>query len=164
MLSPGTQRTDRTLKVPLYREYGVSHLWLVDPLAQAVEVLRVHVEVICWWGPSSATHRHAWNRSTPSNSTWRRCGSVEPSHRLDTRRRSGRQPNEDAGADCRATRTSPSAFAGRCDAADGAAVGEHLQKRLLFLGECPELLALLPEALGFGVLFGVEHGPAGQRG
>lgn len=44
VLSPGTQRTDRTLKVPLYREYGVSHLWLVDPLAQAVEMLRLHAE------------------------------------------------------------------------------------------------------------------------
>lgn len=44
VLSPSTQRTDRTLKVPLYREHGVSHLWLVDPLAQAVEVFRLHAE------------------------------------------------------------------------------------------------------------------------
>ena len=44
VLSPSTQRTDRTLKVRLYREQGVSHLWLVDPLAQAVEVLRLHAE------------------------------------------------------------------------------------------------------------------------
>lgn len=44
VLSPGTQLRDRTLKVPLYRQYGVSHVWLVDPLAQALEVLRLHAE------------------------------------------------------------------------------------------------------------------------
>jgi Uma2 family endonuclease len=44
VLSPATQRTDRTLKVPLYRTQGVSHVWLVDPLAQTVEVYRLHAE------------------------------------------------------------------------------------------------------------------------
>lgn len=44
VLSPGTQRNDRTLKVPLYRQYGVSHVWLVDPLAQTLEVYRLHAE------------------------------------------------------------------------------------------------------------------------
>jgi Uma2 family endonuclease len=44
VLSPATQRTDRTLKVPLYRAQGVSHVWLVDPVAQTVEVYRLHAE------------------------------------------------------------------------------------------------------------------------
>lgn len=44
VLSPATQRKDRTLKVPLYRRQGVSHVWLVDPTAQTVEVYRLHAE------------------------------------------------------------------------------------------------------------------------
>lgn len=44
VLSPATQRKDRTLKVPLYREQGVSHVWLVEPTAQTVEVYRLHAE------------------------------------------------------------------------------------------------------------------------
>lgn len=44
VLSPSTQRADRTLKVPLYREHGVSHVWLVEPLAQTLEVLRLHAD------------------------------------------------------------------------------------------------------------------------
>jgi Uma2 family endonuclease len=44
VLSPATQRTDRTLKVPLYRAQRVAHVWLVDPTAQTVEVYRLHVE------------------------------------------------------------------------------------------------------------------------
>lgn len=44
VLSPATQRKDRTLKVPLYREQGVSHVWLVDPVAQTVEVYRLLAE------------------------------------------------------------------------------------------------------------------------
>lgn len=31
-------------QVPLYRERGVSHVWLVEPLAQTLEVLRLHAE------------------------------------------------------------------------------------------------------------------------
>jgi Uma2 family endonuclease len=37
-LSPATQRKDRALKVPLYRQHGVGHVWLVDPAAQMLEV------------------------------------------------------------------------------------------------------------------------------
>jgi Uma2 family endonuclease len=44
VLSPSTQRNDRTLKVPTYRQQGVAHVWLVDPAAQTVEVLRLHAE------------------------------------------------------------------------------------------------------------------------
>lgn len=38
VLSPGTAKTDRTDKMPLYARYGVGFLWLVDPLAQTLEV------------------------------------------------------------------------------------------------------------------------------
>lgn len=44
VLSPSTQRKDRTLKVPLYRQQGITHVWLVDPTAQTVEVYRLHAE------------------------------------------------------------------------------------------------------------------------
>ena len=39
VLSPGTARRDRTLKLPLYRQYGVQECWLVDPLARRVEIV-----------------------------------------------------------------------------------------------------------------------------
>lgn len=42
VLSPSTQRKDRTLKVPLYLQQGIAHVWLVDPTAQTVEVYRLH--------------------------------------------------------------------------------------------------------------------------
>ena len=41
VLSPGTARRDRMLKVPFYARAGVRHCWLVDPLAETVEVLRL---------------------------------------------------------------------------------------------------------------------------
>ncbi len=41
VLSPSTARTDRVLKVPIYAREGVKHVWLVDPLAQTLEVLRL---------------------------------------------------------------------------------------------------------------------------
>ncbi|HRE87701.1 MAG TPA: Uma2 family endonuclease [Myxococcota bacterium] len=41
VLSPGTQRHDRVLKVPFYARAGVRHCWLVDPIAQTLEVLRL---------------------------------------------------------------------------------------------------------------------------
>jgi Uma2 family endonuclease len=41
VLSPGTQRHDRVLKVPFYARAGVKHCWLVDPIAQTLEVLRL---------------------------------------------------------------------------------------------------------------------------
>ncbi|OED36817.1 hypothetical protein AB833_25755 [Chromatiales bacterium (ex Bugula neritina AB1)] len=37
MLSPSTGRTDRIEKMPIYANEGVSHLWLVDPLAHTLE-------------------------------------------------------------------------------------------------------------------------------
>ena len=38
MLSPSTSRVDRVLKVPLYARVGVPFVWLVDPIAQTLEV------------------------------------------------------------------------------------------------------------------------------
>lgn len=37
-MSPTTARVDRTEKMPLYAQHGVGHLWMIDPLAQALEV------------------------------------------------------------------------------------------------------------------------------
>lgn len=41
VLSPSTAATDRADKVPIYAGLGVSHVWLIDPLAQVLEVLRL---------------------------------------------------------------------------------------------------------------------------
>ena len=41
VLSPGTAATDCTDKVPLYASERVGHVWLVDPLARTLEVLRL---------------------------------------------------------------------------------------------------------------------------
>jgi len=37
ILSPGTMKKDRTLKLPLYARYGVAHCWLVDPIERTLE-------------------------------------------------------------------------------------------------------------------------------
>ena len=39
ILSPSTARLDRTEKLPVYAEVGVSHAWLIDPAAKTLEVL-----------------------------------------------------------------------------------------------------------------------------
>jgi Uma2 family endonuclease len=41
VLSPSTASTDRAVKVPLYARENVAHVWLVDPLLQTLEVLRL---------------------------------------------------------------------------------------------------------------------------
>jgi Uma2 family endonuclease len=41
VLSPSTQRTDRVLKMPMYRRELVPHVWLIDPDAKTLEVYRV---------------------------------------------------------------------------------------------------------------------------
>lgn len=38
ILSPSTAKLDRTDKMAVYAEFGVKHLWYVDPLAQTLEV------------------------------------------------------------------------------------------------------------------------------
>lgn len=37
ILSPGTARKDRGIKLPLYARYGIPHCWLVDPLEHTLE-------------------------------------------------------------------------------------------------------------------------------
>ncbi|MGY6217283.1 Uma2 family endonuclease [Methylolobus aquaticus] len=42
VLSPGTARTDRVVKMPIYAAEGVAWLWLVDPDQGTLEVFRLH--------------------------------------------------------------------------------------------------------------------------
>lgn len=44
VLSPSTARLDRTKKVPVYARAGVRHAWLVDPVAQTLEIYRLESE------------------------------------------------------------------------------------------------------------------------
>ncbi|MBK6574758.1 MAG: Uma2 family endonuclease [Sandaracinaceae bacterium] len=41
VLSPSTEKVDRTLKLPIYAREGVGHAWLVNPLLHTLEVLRL---------------------------------------------------------------------------------------------------------------------------
>ncbi len=41
ILSPSTARKDRGMKLPIYAAQGVANAWLVDPVAQTVEVFRL---------------------------------------------------------------------------------------------------------------------------
>jgi Uma2 family endonuclease len=41
VLSPSTAATDRALKVPIYAQAAVAHVWLVDPVSKTVEALRL---------------------------------------------------------------------------------------------------------------------------
>lgn len=43
-LSPGTARSDRTAKMPLYARNRVGHLWLLDAVVQTLEVYRLEGE------------------------------------------------------------------------------------------------------------------------
>lgn len=44
VLSPSTARLDRGEKLPLYARERVGHVWLIDPLQQYLEVLRLDGE------------------------------------------------------------------------------------------------------------------------
>ena len=37
VLSPSTARMDRAIKMPIYAQYGVGFLWLIDPLLKTLE-------------------------------------------------------------------------------------------------------------------------------
>jgi len=37
ILSPGTARKDRVVKMPIYARHGVAYLWLLDPLERTLE-------------------------------------------------------------------------------------------------------------------------------
>jgi Uma2 family endonuclease len=41
VLSPGTARLDRTVKMPVYAELGVTYLWLIDPLLETLEAYQL---------------------------------------------------------------------------------------------------------------------------
>jgi Uma2 family endonuclease len=40
VLSPSTVTVDRQRKLPIYHREGVTHAWLIDPLARTLEVYR----------------------------------------------------------------------------------------------------------------------------
>jgi Uma2 family endonuclease len=44
ILSPSTERLDRSQKLGIYRREGVPHVWLVNPLARTLEVLALRGE------------------------------------------------------------------------------------------------------------------------
>ncbi|MGK4004362.1 Uma2 family endonuclease [Sorangium sp. So ce1036] len=41
VISPGTERVDRGKKMRIYRREGVRHAWLINPVAQTLEVYRL---------------------------------------------------------------------------------------------------------------------------
>ena len=41
IVSPSTARLDRAKKLPLYARHGVQHVWILDPPARTLEVLRL---------------------------------------------------------------------------------------------------------------------------
>ena len=41
LIAPSTERLDRTRKLPTYARASVVHIWLVNPLARTLEVLRL---------------------------------------------------------------------------------------------------------------------------
>lgn len=41
VLSPSTERLDRSEKTDIYAEHGVAHLWLVNPELQTLEIFRL---------------------------------------------------------------------------------------------------------------------------
>lgn len=41
ILSPSTNRIDRTRKLPIYARAGIPHAWLIDPATQTLEVYRL---------------------------------------------------------------------------------------------------------------------------
>lgn len=44
VLSPATALTDRRVKLPIYAREGVNHVWLVDPRARLIDVMRLDGE------------------------------------------------------------------------------------------------------------------------
>lgn len=46
VLSPSTAKKDRVVKMPVYAQYGVAYLWLVDPLQHTLEAFVLREG--CW--------------------------------------------------------------------------------------------------------------------
>ena len=90
VISKSTENRDRNEKLPIYAEHGVRHVWLVDPIAQTLEVHTLGDdarwrEVRCYAGdarvmPVSARH-HALRSSSSCQPSGRhqcrgeRCGA-----------------------------------------------------------------------------------------
>jgi Uma2 family endonuclease len=49
-LSPSTEARDRGIKLKAYARYGVGEYWIVDPVAQAIEVYHLASEGFCLAG------------------------------------------------------------------------------------------------------------------
>ena len=62
VLSPSTKAIDRRKKLPVYAREGVGHVWLVDPLLQTLEVLRLESER---WSKVAAHEADAKVRAEP---------------------------------------------------------------------------------------------------
>jgi Uma2 family endonuclease len=41
VLSPGTAKTDKTDKMPIYAQYEIPYLWFIDPIAKTMDVFRL---------------------------------------------------------------------------------------------------------------------------
>jgi len=41
VLSPGTEKTDRADKMPVYAQFGVPYLWLINPVEEILEVFKL---------------------------------------------------------------------------------------------------------------------------
>ncbi len=46
VLSPSTAKKDRVIKMPVYAQYGVAYLWLLDPLERTLEAFALREG--CW--------------------------------------------------------------------------------------------------------------------
>ncbi len=44
VLSPGTVRKDRIIKMPIYAKYSVQYIWLIDPLAKTLEAFQLEAQ------------------------------------------------------------------------------------------------------------------------
>jgi len=41
VLSPGTAQADRTEKMPIYAQYQVAHVWLIEPILKTLEIFKL---------------------------------------------------------------------------------------------------------------------------
>jgi Uma2 family endonuclease len=62
VLSPSTETIDRGRKLGIYAREGVSHVWLVDPLRQSLEVLALEAGSV---EPIEEHHGHSAVRARP---------------------------------------------------------------------------------------------------
>jgi len=44
VLSPSTEALDRADKLPIYASAGIAHAWLIDPIAQTLEIYQLESE------------------------------------------------------------------------------------------------------------------------